>query len=128
MMREDVRKKLIKTAKERKTVTYGDLMREFKISRGPSGKGIGNVVGTISEYEHQNGRPILSAIVVRSGSGTKKWKHGHPGGGFFGLPSVPHHLRRFESDHVNPNLSDAELEHIKQEQQKVWDYWQTHSE
>jgi hypothetical protein len=37
---------------------------------------IGRLLGEISEYEHQQGRPLLSAIVIAKGEG-------RPGRGFF---------------------------------------------
>ena len=39
---------------------------------------IGRLLGEISEFEHKNGRPLLSAIVIAKGEG-------RPGRGFFNL-------------------------------------------
>lgn len=129
-MRRDVRRKLIQVAKSGKTVTYGELMRKFHVSRGgrTPGIGIGYVVGTISEYEDSKGRPLLSAIVVRSGSVRRICPHGSPGGGFFGLPAIPAELRRPEPERSNPVLTDGELRFVRVEQDKIWRYWRTHED
>ena len=124
MMRRDVRAKLIEIARKRKTITYGDLMREFGIPRGnpKPGIGIGSVVGEISEYEHSKGRPLLSGIVVRADSKTKKCPQGHPAGAFFGLDGVPLCLRRSQDAFSDP-LTIKEQKFIKKEQERVWNYW-----
>lgn len=131
-MRRDVRRKLIKVAKNGKTVTYGELMKEFNVPRGHRipGIGIGYVVGTISEYEDSKGRPLISAIVVRSGSANRFCPHGSPGGGFFGIPTptIPPELKRPESKRSNPVLTDDELRFVRSVQDKVWKYWQTHED
>jgi len=126
-MRQDVRAELIETARKGKTITYGELMREFGIPRGHSkpGVGIGSVVGEISEYEHSKGRPLLSVIAVGADSETRTCHQGHPSGGFFGLEGVPLHLRR-SPDVFSDRLTIKEQEFVKKEQEEVWDYWKTH--
>lgn len=126
-MREDVRRKLIEVAKKGQTITYGDLMKEFRIPRGHKKPniGIGGVVGKISEYEHSNNRPLLSVIVVRAGK-SKDFPLGHPGGGILGLPGIPRHLVRKSVDHTNPKLNDEEVRFLQEEQDKVWKYWKSH--
>jgi hypothetical protein len=129
-MRRDVRRKLIQVAKDGMTITYGQLMKEFHIPRGhpTPGVGIGYVVGTISEYEDSKGRPLLSAIVVRSGSASRICPKGSTGGGFFGIPTptIPSELKRTESRISDPVLSDSELRFLRSEQEKAWKYWATH--
>lgn len=131
-MRSDVRQKLIQVAKKGKTITYGELMAEFHIPRGHPvpGIGIGHVVGRISEYEDSKGRPLISAIVVRAASANRLCPDGNPGGGFFGIPSpnIPADLIRPESKLSNPILDDAELRFVRQEQERIWRYWQTHED
>jgi hypothetical protein len=50
-------------------VTYGDLVDEADPEHAyfawPRFRGIGEVLRRISTYEHQHGRPMLSALVVR---------------------------------------------------------------
>jgi len=128
-MRQDVRKKLIEVARRGETITYGELMKEFGIPRGhpKPGIGIGYVVGEISNYEYSQGRPLLSAIVVRADSRTGICPLGHPGGGFFGLDGIPVHLERSPGVYSNPTLSADEQRFVKEEQERVWDYWRTHN-
>jgi hypothetical protein len=127
-MRSDVRQKLIDVAKRGKTITYGELMEEFGIPRGnpKPGVGIGAVVGDISQHENDQGRPLISAIVVRAQTGTEIRPKGTPGGGFFGLPGIPNHLNRPASEHSNQRLTEEEQQFIKAEQQRVWEYWRSH--
>jgi len=77
-MRQDVRERLIEVVRHRGLITYGELMRDFGLARG---RQIGEVLGEISEYEHAQGRPFLSAIVVNKG-GLR------PSGGFRGVRGV----------------------------------------
>ncbi len=128
-MRQDVRAKLIEIAGKGKTIAYGDLMREFGIPRGhpKPGIGIGWVVGEISEYEHSKGRPLLSVIVVRADRKTRMCPQGHPGGGFFGLDGIPLHFKRPSGAFSDP-LTIKEQEFVKEEQERVWDYWKVHDD
>ena len=103
-IRDDVRKRLIEVAKSKKTITYGELMNEFHIPRGhlKHELGIGYIVGEISKFEHNEGRPMLSAIVIH--------KDGKSiGDGFYELARQLGLL-------TNQNEKDFWI----QEQQKVW--------
>ena len=57
-VRNDVRERLICVAKRRETITYGELMREFRIPRGhhKPGIGIGDVLDNINRKENAEGR------------------------------------------------------------------------
>jgi hypothetical protein len=68
---------LIAAARYRGTVTYQELALEigFPLEGNYMGAEIGHLLGEISEDEHSNGRPMLSAIAI----GTS----GYPGPGFF---------------------------------------------
>jgi hypothetical protein len=50
-------------------ITYGDLCAAADPDQAywvaPRYRGIGGVLGHISTYEHEHGRPLLSALVVR---------------------------------------------------------------
>jgi uncharacterized protein YuzE len=48
---------------------------------------IGWICGACSEYEHCEGRPLISALVVNK-------ETSRPGKGFWGLPGIPRHLRK----------------------------------
>ncbi len=120
-----IRMDLIKAAKQGKTVPYKRLMKKYGIVRGNTyGQGIGWVVGHVSEYEHQHGRPLLSAIVVRSNSVSKLCPQGHPGTGFLRLDGIRPRFQR-DSRSTGP-LTKAEQAYIHSEQQRVWNYWKRH--
>lgn len=127
-MRNDVLEKLKNVARKSRTITYGRLMKEFRIPRGHStpGIGIGFIVGDISNHEHSNGRPRLSAIVVRSQTESSIFPQGHPSGGFFGLNGIPRNLRRTERTYKNKNLSIPEQNFVREEQERVWNWWRIH--
>lgn len=63
-----IRKKLIEVAKQKGTITYNGLNLElnlhldFKMENDRSL--IGTMLGNISTFEFQHGRPLLSALVV----------------------------------------------------------------
>jgi hypothetical protein len=117
-----LRMDLLKAAKKQITVPYKTLMTKHGILRGTRfGQGIGWMVGYVSEYEYEHGRPLLSAIVVRSGNASKQLPYGHPGKGFLRIDGVPAHLQRGSRD--NRPLNTAEKAFILNAQQRVWNYW-----
>ena len=121
MFRPDVHKELLRAARNRRTVTYGHLMRKFRISRGhPKGAGIVGVIGAIDRREYEKGGPGFAAIVVRKDTG-------YPGGGYFCYDDLPDHLRRPKGQGTNPRLSRAEREYIEGEQRKIWRYYRKRS-
>ncbi|MDA4115686.1 MAG: hypothetical protein OK442_03930 [Thaumarchaeota archaeon] len=116
-MRDDVRRELLRAASDHRTVTYGFLMRKFRISRGAlGGKGIAGVIGEIDRHETRNGAPGFAAIVVRKDTG-------FPGGGFFTWDGLPPGLRRPKSGGSNPRLSDAERRYVRGLQEEIWSYY-----
>jgi hypothetical protein len=117
-LRDDVRRELLRAAADRRTVTYGSLMRKFRISRGaPGGKGIIGVIGEIDRHEAQRKSPGFAAIVVRKDTG-------YPGGGFFCWDGVPPSLRRAKREGLNPKLSDAEKKYVRKLQEGIWGFYQ----
>jgi len=119
LFREDLRQELIRTAAEGKTVTYGYLMKKFGVSRGSSeGDTIVGSIDEIDKREYLAGAPGFGAIVVRKDTG-------YPGGGFFCWDSIPPELRRSKDQGNNPRLSQTEKRYIKQEQEKIWRYYQS---
>lgn len=81
-MRDDVRKRLVEVARYRGLIQYEDLMTEFGLARGTQ---IANVLTEICEYERNNGRPFLSAVVV------SKAKL-EPSTGFWSVPGVSRNI------------------------------------
>lgn len=76
-----VREILISVASNRSIIHYTELCRKatLKLDMGiPADRGkIGNILGEISSYEHELGRPLLSSVVVSV--------NGEQGDGFFKL-------------------------------------------
>ena len=113
-IREDVRKRLIETAKkgEGNTITYGKLMHEFHIPRGNPNpeKGIGDIVGKISEAEHEHKprKPLLSALVVHKGDKSI-------GNGFY---VMARYVKRLKS-----RKKQDEEKFWHKEQKNVWKHW-----
>lgn len=113
-----MRRELIKAAGDRRTVTYGSLMRRFHLSRGaPGSRGVVGVVGEVDRREALRGAPGFAAIVVRKDTG-------YPGGGFFCWDGVPPALRRAMREGSNPRLSDAEKRYVRKLQEEIWSYYQ----
>jgi len=72
--------KLIRTAQKRRTISYKDVAEIIGLPiRGDHmAREAGQILGEISEWEHNEGRPLLSAVVIREDIGI-------PGEGFFKL-------------------------------------------
>jgi hypothetical protein len=86
---ERVREYLIEQAKKtdpdrpfQAKITYGDLCNSIDPEQHfwswPRFRGVGSALGRISTFEHEQGRPMLSALVVQAGTL-------HAGDGFAGL-------------------------------------------
>ncbi len=82
-MNKKVRSYLIELARKKQTCYYqqlcddcnlGLVMRESEFARAE----IGRILGAISEYEHKNERPLLSALVISKGDN-------YQGDGFYKL-------------------------------------------
>lgn len=69
---ERVRQILIDVATQKTTITYTDLLRKAGIDWDMSNpyyrSELGHLLGAISAFEHQNGRPLLSSVAVIKGS------------------------------------------------------------
>ena len=106
---EAIRSRLIAAAKGRETVYYSDLAKATgRPMKGPNwAVHIGRILGRISSEEAQDGRPLLSVIVVSRD--TKL-----PGGGFYNLGKELHLLDPGESEEA----------FIGRQMERVFDYWQ----
>ncbi len=102
-MREDIRQRLIQAARVGEVVFYQDL----GVGRG---KVLGQILSDVSEYEHDKGRPLLSAIAVSKVKGM-------PNEGFWNIAPVPYAL---------PNKQRPV--YWARELMKVIDGWQRHPE
>jgi len=110
---QEFRKELLKAAREGRTVTYGLLMKKFKLSRG---RRISALLGEVDRAECLAGAPGFAAIVVRKDTG-------HPGGGYFCDDGLPPSLRRPAVRCTDPKLSADEKEHVRKQQGKIWEYY-----
>ena len=115
---EDLRKELLRAARARGTLTYGELMRILGISRG---RPLFEAISAVDRDEYRKGAPGFAAIIVRKDTG-------FPGGGFFCDDGLPLSLRRPYSGANDPKLSAAEMNYVKEEQKKIWDYYSREAE
>ncbi|MCK4274690.1 MAG: hypothetical protein KAW90_07325 [Dehalococcoidales bacterium] len=100
-MRQDIRERLIDVARAGEVIFY----LELRIGRG---RAAGRILEEISNYEWNNSRPLLTAIVANRAKGM-------PSPGFWGLPAVPQNL----TEKQRPIFWAREV-------LKVIDYWQNH--
>jgi len=105
---EMIRPILVRVAKKRDFITYKELQEEM----GGPGRGyIGEVLEEVCQREHEQGRPLLSALVVHRTDGL-------PGNGFWELRVLPPSLR-------NASMEEK-IDHWKKEYRKAWEYWGKH--
>jgi len=110
---ENLRQELLRAARTRSTLTYGQLMRLMGISRG---RPLFDAIVEVDKAEHARGAPGFAAIIVRKDTG-------FPGGGFFCDDDLPVSLRRPFSRASDPKLSAAEMNYVKEAQRNVWNYY-----
>ena len=104
---------LIKYASKGHFITYGDLIKEARLNldmSSPYDRGLlGKILGAISDYEHSDGRPLLSSVAVS--------KDKHHSDGFYKLAE---------------ELGYGKWEQLKTEylamteMSKTFDYWKSH--
>lgn len=110
-----VRSYLIAKARTGELVGYG-LAKELHLPL----QGCPQILGRVSEIEHKEGRPLLSAIVVGKNSGL-------PGQRFFGLPGIPEGLQwRGPDEQVSDDVLEGRRRFAKLEQARVFHYWWEH--
>jgi hypothetical protein len=110
---EALRAELIRAAKARGTLTYGQLMKIMSVSRG---RPVFDAIVAVDRGEYAKGAPGFAAIIVRKDTG-------FPGGGFFCDDDLPLPLRRPFERANDPRLSAAEFNYVKEAQRKIWDYY-----
>jgi len=96
---------------EKKTTCYGDIapLAGLDMGRECDRAEIGRILGAISTREHEAGRPLLSAIVVRQ-------VDGRPGQGFFVLARQ---LGLLQPGQGEDDFWQAEV-------RRVHEYWRDH--
>ncbi len=110
---EVLRKELVRVARTRGTLTYGELMKLLGISRG---RPLFDAIVQVDRAESARGAPGFAAIIVRKDTG-------FPGGGFFCDDDLPPSVRRPYSRASDSNLSASEMNYVKEAQRKIWDYY-----
>ena len=108
-----IRADLLRAARGRTVVTYGQLMKRHRLSRG---RRLSQTIGEIDRAECEKGRPGFAAIVVRKDTG-------FPGGGYFCDDELPPVLQRPRGRASDPRLSSAEMRHLRRQQRRIWDYY-----
>jgi len=111
-----MRRRLLRAAESRRTVTYGDLMKELDLTRGGAGETVVGVLDKIDRAESLSGAPGFAAIVVRKDTG-------YPGGGFFCWEGIPVEIRRPPNRRNDPKLSVEEKIYVREQQEKIWAYY-----
>lgn len=104
---------LKEVARAEKTINYASIapLADLNMESQADRNEIGRILDDINLYEHENNRPMLSAVVIREGMG-------YPGRGFFEL------ARQLGLHHRHNNLGD--LEFFVNELNRVYAYWQEH--
>jgi hypothetical protein len=110
---EGMRKTLLPAARRGETVTYGELMKMFGLSRG---KALSGMIGMVDRREYASGAPGFAAIIVRKDTG-------YPGGGYFCDDALPPELRRPKSKANDSVLSSVERDHIIRQRRRIWAYY-----
>lgn len=110
---ETLRQELIRVARARGTMTYGQLMKMMGVSRG---RPLFDAIVEVDRAERSRGAPGFAAIIVRKDTG-------FPGGGFFCDDDLPPSLRRPFSRADDPKLSAAEANYVKEAQRMIWEYY-----
>jgi len=110
---EALRQELVKAAKARGTLTYGQLMKLLGISRG---RPLFDAIVEVDKGEYARGAPGFAPIIVRKDTG-------FPGGGFFCDDDLPPTLRRPFSRANDPKLTGAEMNYVKEAQKRTWEFY-----
>lgn len=103
--------RLVETAKAEQTITYSDLGALIGLDMGQPDQRqrLSNLLGEINTAEHQEGRPMLSAVAVLK-------DEMRPGQGFF---EICHWLGVYDGN----KDSDAQLRFFSSELRRVHDHW-----
>jgi hypothetical protein len=104
---------ILSAARRRTVVTYGQLMKRHRLSRG---RKLSQTIGEIDRAECEKGGPGFAAIIVRKDTG-------FPGGGYFCDDELPPALQRPRSRASDPRLSSAEIRFLRRQQRSIWDYY-----
>ncbi|HEV2138442.1 MAG TPA: hypothetical protein VGR53_06340 [Nitrososphaerales archaeon] len=104
---------LLKAARAKSKVTYGELMKRYHLSRG---RPLIQAIGQIDMLEYERGAPGFAAIIVRRDTG-------FPGGGYFCDDGLPPGLRRNSRSRNDPRLTLAEKDYVLEQQERIWAHY-----
>ena len=111
-MNQAIYKKLKEVARAKDVITYGELNQELNLGldfeKDKDRAEIGQLLDEINRYEHSQGHPMLTAVVIRSGENM-------PGTGFFEL-----------ARQLGVYQGDSDLVFFVHELCKVHDCWSAH--
>ena len=84
-MNRAIHERLTRAARDQDLIFYEDIapLADLDLELQRDRTELGRLLGDISTYEHEHGKPLLSAVVV-----FKDESHRMPGSGFFKLRSV----------------------------------------
>lgn len=108
-----MRKELLEVAQARSTVTYGQLMKHYGLSRGLA---LSKAISEVDLAEQNEGAPGFAAIVVRKDTGM-------PGGGFFVGPGLPAGIARSRLRSTDPKLTTREANYVRRQQEAIWEFY-----
>jgi len=84
--KEEIRRILVDVAKQRRLISYLELVRKVRAFRMiPNSPQLSGLLTEISRSERAAGRGLLSAVVVKK----RRKRYGIPGNGFFILVAIP---------------------------------------
>lgn len=104
---------LLKAARAKSKVTYGELMKRYHLSRG---RPLIQAIGQIDMMEYERGAPGFAAIIVRRDTG-------FPGGGYFCDDDLPPGLRRKSRSRTDPRLTLEEKDYVLEQQKRIWAHY-----
>ena len=109
-MNEAIYNRLLEVARAGEYITYSDIapLADLDMTLDADRHEIGRLLGEISTFEHQHGRPLLSAIVIHRDNNI-------PGHGFFVL-----------ARELNLYQGTDDLLFFIGEFNRVRDYWRSH--
>jgi hypothetical protein len=107
---QEIYERLKEVARNGDLITYSEIapLAGLDMENQADRTRMGEILGEISTFEHQNGRPMLSSLVVLAGIG-------YPGEGYFNL------ARHLGLHHGKGEFED--LDFFVQEVKRVHGYW-----
>lgn len=110
---QDIYERLKEAARNEELLTYGQIapLANLNLQSPADRNRISLILGEISTYEHENNRPLLSAIVILKGEDK-------PAEGFFRLAR--------ELGRYSGRKDKDDCDFFTLETKRVFEYWQNH--